>query len=79
MLSAHIHNLQPAVGPDFSLHPVQMVLHRLLGQRKMIRNLFVRQTARKQRNQLLLAACQPQVAAQRSRGKRLRFLFEIPE
>src|SRR5882724_6875659 len=31
MLPAHIHNLQPAVCPDFPLHPVQMVFHRLLG------------------------------------------------
>jgi hypothetical protein len=40
-LPPNVHNFQPASGGDFSLHPIKMIFHRLLGKRKMIRDLFV--------------------------------------
>ncbi len=79
MLPANIHNLQPAVGADLSFHPVQMVLHRLFGQREMIRYFLVGQSAREQRDQLLFPSRQSQVPMQRRRWKRFRFLREVPE
>ncbi len=79
MLPAYVHNFQPAVRPDFAFHAVEMIFHGLFGQRKMIGNFLVRQSAWQQRNQLLLTPRQATIAMQRRGRECLRFLFKIPE
>ena len=54
-----LHDTQSIFRPDFMLHPIQMILHRLFRQAKMIRNLFIREPLRDQRHDLLLPPCNP--------------------
>ena len=49
-----LHNVKPILRPNLVLHPVKMILHRLLRQTKVIRYLFVRESFGNQRHDLLL-------------------------
>ncbi len=49
-----LHDAEPVFGPDFVLHAIKMIFDRLFRQAKMIRNLFIRESLRDQRNNLLL-------------------------
>ena len=44
--TVQLHNIQPVFRTGLVLHAIQVVLYRLLGKRKMIRNLFVGQALR---------------------------------
>src|SRR5271163_395229 len=57
---AKMHNSKSISCTNFMLHPVKMIFHRLLRQAELVRNFFVRQSLRDQRNDLLLAPRQAQ-------------------
>ena len=50
MLSANIHNFQPAMRANFALHAVEMILDCLFRERKMIGNFFVCEPTRQKGN-----------------------------
>ncbi len=58
-----LHNTESVLRPNLVFHPIKMILHRLLRQTKMIRNLFVRKPLRNQRHNLLLPPRQAQAVA----------------
>jgi hypothetical protein len=47
---AQMHDAQPVLRANFMLHPIEMILHRLFGERKVIGDLLVGHAARHQRN-----------------------------
>jgi hypothetical protein len=60
MVPKLLHDAEPVLCPNFVFHPIEMILHRLFRQTKMIRNLLVRKSFRNQRNNLLLPPRQTQ-------------------
>jgi hypothetical protein len=44
--TVQLHNIQPVFRAGLVFHAIEVVLHRLLGKRKMIGNLFVGQALR---------------------------------
>ena len=50
LCAAHLHNAQPVFRANFMLHTVEVIFYGLLGKAKVIRDFFIRQSLRDQRN-----------------------------
>ena len=74
-----MHNPKPVVRPDFALHSVKMVFHRLFRQAELVRDFLVRQSLCDQRNDLLFPPRQAQPRLDARRVYRRSLALKEPE
>src|SRR5579885_144886 len=77
LLLAHLHDFQPVACADLLSYAVEMIFHRLFRKAEMVRNLFVRQSLRNQRNNLLFPPCETQVPLDHRGGESPRLPLKI--
>jgi hypothetical protein len=76
---ANLHDAQAIFGPDFVLHSIETVFHRLLRETEAIRDFLAGKPFGNQQDQLLFSTLQSQPLVYAGRRKRSRFSFHVPE
>ena len=72
-------NAESVVGADFLLHAVQVVLRRLFGKAEVIGDFLVGEAFGDERDELLLAAGQPQAQVHAGRWEAGGFALDVAE